>query len=270
MTPFPQPRQVMVRRRPLLVASQHYPQWWDLVEAGRWEPLLFELFDKFVQPGSIVVDVGGWIGCTPLYCAHLAGKVYAFEPDISALKILRLNFALNPQLAGKITLFEAGLGTMDGQVALFNHAPGNSGSSLLAFDTAKTALPSCDTITLLDARRFLQVINLQQVSVLKVDIEGAEYDLIEYIAPLLQEFKPTLILSFHPLKLGGKGSAIDDDFYRLARSVALCQALAHYPYVFHESNGSLARRNDKAHLLNELKAKGFIDGCVTFSYHPGW
>ncbi|MBF0098032.1 MAG: FkbM family methyltransferase [Magnetococcales bacterium] len=270
MPALPESRQVLIRRRPLLVAAHHYPKWWDMVEANTWEPALFAAFDKFIQPESTVIDVGGWIGCTPLYCAHLASKVYAFEPDASALKILRLNFALNPQLASRITLFEAGLGTVDGQVALFNHAPGNSGSSLLSFDAAHSDLPACDTITLLDARRFLAMIDMKRVSLIKIDIEGAEYDLIDAIAPLLQEYRPTLILSLHPLKLGGQGSVIEDRFYRLARSVSLCQALAHYPYIFHETNGALARRNDKAHLLDELKAKGFIDGCYTFSYQSGW
>lgn len=270
MPAFPESRQVLIRQRPLLVAAQHYPKWWDMVEANTWEPSLFTAFDKFIQPESIVVDVGGWIGCTPLYCAHLAGKVYAFEPDAAALKILRLNFALNPQLASRITLFEAGLGTTDGQVALFNRAPGNSGSSLLFFDTAQACLPACDTITLLDAKRFFTMIDMHRVSLIKIDIEGAEYDLIDHIAPLLQAYQPTLVLSLHPLKLGGRGSVIEDQFYRLARSVALCQALGHYPFVFHEADGLLARRNDKAHLLSELKTRGFIDGCYIFSSQPGW
>ncbi|MEO5351888.1 MAG: FkbM family methyltransferase [Magnetococcus sp. XQGC-1] len=242
------------------------------MEGGKWEPNLFYLLEKFIVPNTTVLDVGAWIGGTALFCAHLAEKVYLFEPDVVALNILRGNLSLNPPLGSKMTLIEAGLGVADDFVPFYNNSLGNSGSSQLSFEYGKDGVgqKAAGHIRLIDARRFLSGLDMSKVSLIKMDIEGAEYDLIPYIAPLLEEYRPTLLLSLHPLKLGGKGSITEDRFYRFARSVAVFESLAHYPYIFHEENGKLGRRKDKEKVIHELKTTDIVSGSFAFSYSPGW
>ncbi|MBF0310554.1 MAG: FkbM family methyltransferase [Magnetococcales bacterium] len=254
------------------MASEHYTKWWDMVEEGVWEPNLFSLFERFIIPGSTVIDVGAWIGGTALFCAHLASKVFLFEPDPVALNILRRNLSLNPKLGLKMTLIEAGFACHDGWAPIFNDHPGNSGSSLLSynFESRDNSIKPIGEMPLYDAKRFLSQIDMPNVSLIKIDIEGAEYDVVPTIAPFLQEHRPTLLLSLHPYKLGGQGSDSNDRLYRLTRSAALFESVAHYPYIFHEMEGKLVRRNDKEQILHELRTTGLVSGSYAFSYRAGW
>ena len=230
-------RTVTVRGRRFQVDDQYFPQWWGKVEAGEWEPATFQAFEMFVEPGSIVVDMGAWIGPTSLFAATRAAHVHAFEPDPTAFDILKRNLALNSDLEDRISVQQAAVGTAPGTATLFNDQPGNSGSSLVGG-------PSPDEhgqpagfaqVRIIDGLAFLESLDMPHVSFIKIDIEGAEYDLIPHIAPLLEEYRPTLHLSFHPLHIGGTGSQSEIIKRRRDKTLAVCECLKHYTHVYVET-----------------------------------
>jgi FkbM family methyltransferase len=70
----------------------------ELLFKGIHEPATTRIFNKVLQPGDIVIDVGANIGYFTLLSAKLVGwrgKVYAFEPEFDNMKALLHNAELN-------------------------------------------------------------------------------------------------------------------------------------------------------------------------------
>lgn len=229
-------RHVTVQNRSFNVDGAHFPVWWDRVIEGSWEPATLKVFEKYSEPGNIVVDIGAWVGGTVLYAAAGGADVITFEPDPVAFPILQKNVDTNPDLAKQINITNAAIGIENGQVELFNNAPGNSGSSLSNFFgyTNEGTQAPCATVEMLDGRAVLESLEMDRVSLVKIDIEGAEYDLIPRIAPVLERYRPALHLSLHPLNIAGESQEARDANKR-EKSLAVAKALDFYKYARCES-----------------------------------
>lgn len=259
----PVPHTIAVHGRQFAYDKRFHEPWWEKVVAGVWEPETFVIFDTFIKsgirPGGTLIDIGAWIGPTVLYGATLADRVVAFEPDPAALRILKCNIAANPGLAGKIELHEAALGTFDGTAPIFNNAPGNSGTSLLSrfgYAEVQEQKPFAD-VTILDARRFLAETPMENVSLIKIDVEGAEYDLVPYMAEALRRHRPTLHVSLHPFNLFFGDDAADAKG-RLDKTLALLDALAGYrfAYVYAPERGTMARLAGPEAVAERVRSRG--------------
>jgi hypothetical protein len=74
---------------------------------GLYEPCLMDWFRRVIRPGSVIYDIGTADGHEALIAAHLTGphgRVVAFEHNAQTRKQLEANLALNPTLAGRITI----------------------------------------------------------------------------------------------------------------------------------------------------------------------
>lgn len=176
--------------------SDQEPAFWDRVENGDWEPLTFRVFDRFLDAGHSCLDIGAWIGPTCLYAAHLARHCYALEPDPVAFAGLRENLSLNPDLAGRVTLFQQCLAPTCGAVRIGNRsstAGGDSMSSLL-FAASEVGWEAQGV----SLESFLTQNSIRDCSFIKMDIEGGEFEVLPAIADYLARHRPTIYLSLHP------------------------------------------------------------------------
>jgi hypothetical protein len=87
-------------------------------------------------------------------------------------------------------------------------------------------------VELRDASVVLREIGVTPRSLLKLDIEGAEYLVVPALADILAETRPYLHLSFHPFNL-----VIGDDAYcnavtRIRRAMQIAESLAPYRYMY--------------------------------------
>jgi FkbM family methyltransferase len=124
------------------------------------------------DPRGIVVDLGANIGAYSLFAARTADRVFAFEPERSNYALLDANINLNNVAA--ITRFKKAVGGRRGFVAL--HILGtNKGAS-------STAVPHSSTVQYVEMVTLDDVFTLcgiKHIDVLKIDIEGSEYELFE-------------------------------------------------------------------------------------------
>ena len=74
------------------------------IEFGVWESELTAIYRRHIVAGEIVYDIGSADGLNALMYASLGGRVYAYEPDPSALDLFDKNLLLNPSLARRITI----------------------------------------------------------------------------------------------------------------------------------------------------------------------
>jgi FkbM family methyltransferase len=159
-----------------------------------------------VQAGDVVLDVGGCWGDTALYFAHLvgpAGRVYTFEFDPDNLAIMRVNLALNPQLAARIEIVEKALWEVSGQTLQF--ALGGRTTTLLP-DGREPRL-SAETMTLDD---FVDTAGLDRVDFVKMDVEGSEVKVLKGGAATLTSYAPKLALAAYHR---------EDDLVELPRAI---------------------------------------------------
>ena len=137
---------------------------------------------------SVVIDIGGNIGASALYFASKpwVEKVFSFEPLKPTAQVARANYARNPKLAAKITLFEYGLSAKDETMSV-EYSPewkGKSGPQSLPSELPRTKSWK-EEIQLRNAAQVLPPI-FDSASgksiVVKMDCEGGEWSILPELA----------------------------------------------------------------------------------------
>ena len=187
-----------------------HKEFWQKVDAGLWEPETFVVLKKYCKSGKIFIDIGAWNGVCSLFASELVSICYAIEPDPEARKLLAKNVRLND---GSIHIINACISGHNGTVNLntqYQNGFGNSMSSILDRGLVTESI-EVNSITL---EHFIEQeeIQMQNVCLIKIDIEGGEIELIKQAERFLMEHKPTIYLSLHPAWFPN----IDDDTNEIA------------------------------------------------------
>ena len=194
------------------------PTFWDRVAEGHWEPETLAAIDRLVDRRTTFLDLGAWVGPTALYAAGRARRVIAVEADPAALDQLRRNLAVNPDLAERIDLVPRAIHGQEGTVTMgARRKPGDSMSSVLLSGAERTW--QAETIT---PGQLAGMIREDERVVVKIDIEGAEYELLPSLAPLLKHAQAVLV-SLHPKILA---ASVNDPGEAARRTRAALAALA--------------------------------------------
>jgi len=125
----------------------------------------------------LIVDVGAYIGDTPLYYAKRGALVVAVEPLPSNYEVMLWNLELNPDLKHRVIPVNAAISDKDGFVEFSYSKPMDYGASIYGGGRFKVKVRSMRLSTLireitgmgLDLGKF-------RVRVLKMDCKGCEYD----------------------------------------------------------------------------------------------
>jgi FkbM family methyltransferase len=165
-----------------------YRKFYRKLEAGLWEPDTFRLLEAKLDRSTVYIDVGGWIGVTPLWASHIAKHVVVVEPDPTCRAILRelVRSYVN------VTLLEAALSPQK-QVRL--HAVDGFGSSeTTALDIAKGQTSEAAGISANEVMRHAGASEI----VVKIDIEGYEYQIVSELTRFAEYPLTALQLAVHP------------------------------------------------------------------------
>jgi FkbM family methyltransferase len=165
--------------------------------AKAYEPEYVNALRNLIEPGQTVFDVGANIGFYSVLFSEWVGprgKVIAYEPDPENLSLLRRNLHLNQcknVLVRPVALGnESGL--QDFSVDRVTHLTGHLGRGptygATIFGSANEDLISVATSTLDD-----EVREFDAPHVIKMDIEGGEYDALAGGASLLKNEPPIIV-----------------------------------------------------------------------------
>jgi FkbM family methyltransferase len=143
---------------------------------GRWEPNISHVIESLLHPGDVVADVGANIGYDTLLAAKMvgsSGSVIAIEASPSTFSKLNRNVQIN-NLGNVRTVNAAVLGHR-GEIEIYITDKDNIGASTtVKVDGSEyEATVACDV---LDA--FLNPEELKRLSLIKIDVEGAEISII--------------------------------------------------------------------------------------------
>ena len=154
------------------------------IRRNRWDArVLQEIFlsrpyDRTLAlpDGGTVVDVGGYIGDFALYAATRlkAKKVVVYEPSPKNFALLQRNISMN-HLTNRIVAVNKAVGTA-GSMMLNTNSPDRDQVNVSSYGHKHSGdLVAVDSDSL---SNILETHNLGQVDLLKLDCEGAEYDII--------------------------------------------------------------------------------------------
>ena len=166
---------------------------------NRYEPETTQLFKRMVKPGMVVIDIGAHIGYFTRFAARRVGRdghVYAFEPDAENRELL----IQNTKRYGNVSVSAAAVGAESGVVP-FYHVEGSTGchSTIAQENAARLEVEA----TTLDA--FASSAGIGHVDVIKMDIEGGEWNALKGMANILRDVQH-LIIEYNPSALERAGA----------------------------------------------------------------
>jgi FkbM family methyltransferase len=184
-----------------------------LFVSGTYEPNTLCALRKLLRPEDVFIDVGANVGIMSLVAARWVGprgRVFSFEPSEREHRSLVQNLELNE--ANNVTPIRAALSDRVGlatlRVAASSHGGLNTLGESFAYDGVNTAALEQIDVTTLD--EFTRAKRLDRVSVVKLDVEGAEGAVLAGSTRLLKEFRPALVLEIFPRALGANKWTVAD------------------------------------------------------------
>lgn len=167
-----------------------------LLWAGTWESQFTSRLVSLIEPGAVCLDLGGHRGfLAGVMAVSGAAEVHCFEPNPVNAEQIRKVIQLNPSRC--MTLHQFAIGAADGTaefVIMPESSMGKLGQSLFQSDQ-KTgdrievqvrSLDSC-----ISGKEF------KPPQLIKIDVEGAEVDVLRGACRLIRQHRPTLCIEFH-------------------------------------------------------------------------
>lgn len=150
---------------------------YDKNDTNSWAPF-FEVFIQNtyeselvkLKEDDIVVDFGANIGMFSLYASKKSKMLYSVEPD----PITYENLLKNTESIDNIITINKAIYSKGGEIEFIRNEV--SGASSLFNNQNNSKKITIDTISFSD---FINQYNIDRINYLKVDIEGAEFDLFE-------------------------------------------------------------------------------------------
>lgn len=177
-------RMLHPRRESVFLAAKKF--------GGVFEPETMKVWREWLKDAGeyAALDVGAYSGIYSLVaCSVGVGSVIGVEPNPDAVDLFRKNVKLN-RMGDSITVLEGAVGKNPGWGSLYR-------------PPKKHALTSvCRVIPALKGGHRVQIFDWRGIDVLltrpllaiKIDVEGAECDVLRGLSPLLERDRPKLIL----------------------------------------------------------------------------
>ena len=183
----------------LRLSAAHFPYWGGQaygVLTGQHELMVQEALRRELGPGRVFVDVGANIGMHTLLGARLIGphgRVIAVDPQGENVSATRTNAGLNG--LENVTVVHAAAAAETGEAEV-----------IVTADSLWTRLASVGEHPLEVRRESAPAVRLddlatrlglEQVDLVKIDVEGGELEVLAGMGGLLAERRPTVVCEMH-------------------------------------------------------------------------
>jgi FkbM family methyltransferase len=170
---------------------------------GAWEPENTAFMQRHLAPGEIALDVGAHVGHFTILAAALVtaggapGRVIAFEPAPSNFERLQRNLGHN-DFGAAVELLPCAAGAAPGTATFFDD--GGTDGTEFSMVVARTAgAGSAFTATIDTIDQVCEARGIRAVRFMKIDVEGAEADVLRGAARVLAGSpRVTLLIELHP------------------------------------------------------------------------
>lgn len=160
-----------------------------------YEPHLTSLLRKTLRPGMVFVDIGANLGYFTLLAAKIVGNtghVFAFEPSEYNYKYLLYNTKLNN--FDNVDIYPFPVAEKKGWFEYISH--GSNGDIL---EVNSTTIEDVASKVLVRSTTIDDVLgHIQQLDVIKIDIEGGEYRAFMGAKKTIAQNRPIIFSEFSP------------------------------------------------------------------------
>jgi len=128
-------------------------------------------------PGAVVVDIGANVGVFSVWAAHRlsAGRIVAVEPAAEAARFLLANLERN-RVSG-VSVLQAAVGGRSGDATLHRRGAGAL-TTLFERDFYGSRFHPAATVRVVTLDDLFALFGIGRCDLLKIDAEGAEYDIL--------------------------------------------------------------------------------------------
>ncbi len=179
---------------------------WPAIEA--YEPDLQELLPKMLPQGGVFVDCGANVGLFSVIAGGSigpTGRVISIEANPTTYQLLCRNLLQN----GLREHFNVAVSTENGYADFYVPEDGDVYGTL-----QPNGYVSADTPTIrVETRRLdelLKECSVSRVDAIKIDVEGAEMDVLRGAVSTIDRFRPTLIVEYGLPTWSGFGHSFDE------------------------------------------------------------
>jgi len=163
---------------------------------GVWEPEIVYLIKKHLPPRGTFVDIGANIGFHSLIASAVTGpdgNVLAFEPLPRLQQQMQKSIESNNFSNIVIKPVALGMSYGSANLSLVEENIGASSIQDVSIDRVVSDIVTVPVRTLDSYRE-----ELSRIDLVKIDIEGTEYEALRGGEKILLKFKPVIILEFSP------------------------------------------------------------------------
>jgi FkbM family methyltransferase len=171
-----------------LAADEHFVR--DVVSIEEYSPAGYE-----IEKDAVVIDIGGNVGAFAVYAASKArgGRVVVLEPVRESLQLLTDNVALNG--LDNVAIRQAAVVAERKPVQIFLSDYGSGGHSVVdALVQPHARSEEIEGLTLSDV---FQEFGLTQCDLLKMDCEGAEFQILQGLQAETARQVRRIVMEYH-------------------------------------------------------------------------
>jgi FkbM family methyltransferase len=168
---------------------------WSILSTGTYEDEISKLIHISLQPGDNALDIGANIGLQSIRMAKCIGDngaVYSFEPLDYLRDKFEQNIALNR--VTNVTLFPYALSNSESEADFninknnWNQGTFSIGNKHQGTEVQHVVIKVADEIT--------EIKTLQKLDLIKIDVEGFEFQVLQGLKETLARHKPRIIFEY--------------------------------------------------------------------------
>jgi FkbM family methyltransferase len=172
-----------------MVVDCRDPDHWHIYFYGNNERETTRLLQRLLHPGDVMLDIGANAGYFSLLASDLGCAAHAFEPQPRITELLRQSVTLS---RANVDVVEAACGDTNGTTTLFM----SSGPEAIGLATLTPGMYSVAaeplTVTLVTVDSYCAE-NKLQPKLLKIDVEGHEFHVLEGARQTLMACRPHIV-----------------------------------------------------------------------------
>jgi len=195
-------------RRKINNNTLRFPPRWSRYFESDYEADNYAFLEQQLKPGMHVIDIGAHIGLFSVVSSQLTGKngkIVCIEPTPGSMAVLNKMLRLNH--CDNVIPTQAAVSDKEGTATFYiSTIEGSNSNSLVKNKSDDVKKPYEVRLVTIDG--IVAEFSLHP-SIIKIDAEGAELDVLKGGLKTFSSVKPVLILGLHPQFIINKGDSLD-------------------------------------------------------------
>lgn len=168
--------------------------------SGEYEDTMIQEISAIINRDFSFIDMGANIGFMSLCFSRLCKTVYAIEPIPAIYSSLKKNIEANN--LSNVFMYQYAISNFDGEIE-FSNSPKIHGNTYIQDSYQFKKINDKIRVKTITVDSFISENNIKSPLVLKIDVEGAEYDVLLGSEKTIDTLRPIIILATHDCHVEG-------------------------------------------------------------------